>query len=69
MKSDGNNRKKENDMKNREQSTQAFRTAADTFDIEALVRDLDRRGANSQISRGVAFDQHPANDDYRAIAA
>ena len=56
-------------MKNREQSSQAFRTAADTFDIEALVRDLDRRGANSQISRGVAFDQHPANDDYRAIAA
>lgn len=55
-------------MKNREQSPRAFRTAADTFDIEALIQDLDRRGANSQISCGVAFD-HPANDDTRAIAA
>ena len=55
-------------MKNRQKLPQAFRTAADTFDIEALIQDLDRRGANSQISRGIAFDQ-PANDDYRTIAA
>jgi len=29
-----------------------FATAADTFDIEALINELDARGANSNVRQG-----------------
>lgn len=50
-------------MRNRrKQSNLSFVTAADTLNVEALMRRLDATGANSSARATQAFD--PSNDGY-----
>lgn len=56
-------------MKNRNQRTR-YATAADTFDIDALISSLDARGANSSTWQPDAYAaMSAANDDTAKLAA
>jgi hypothetical protein len=49
--------KNDNVVRVRRPRTAQFATAADTFNIEALIRDLDSTGANSSTNRFGSDDE------------